>query len=68
MYLIGEELHDRPLRLLSQVSPARKEPLRAVYTSLAADLPKDTSAPRFLYFLDHSPPILFGNPQDAAEH
>ena len=67
MYLIGEELHDRPLTLLSQVSPARKEPLRAVYTSLAAELPKDPAAPRFLFFLDHSPPLMLGNPQNIPK-
>jgi hypothetical protein len=67
MYLIGEELRDRPLTLLSQVSAVRKESLRAVYTSLAAELPKDPASPRFLFLLDHSPQILPLRPQNVPQ-
>jgi hypothetical protein len=56
MYLIGEELQERSLTQIRQVSDARKKTLRAIYASMAVALPKDTAAPRFLYFLDHAQP------------
>ncbi len=58
MYLVGEELRSRarssPLVHLGQLPPASKDRLRAVYHLLAAALPDDPAAPRFLAILDQS--------------
>jgi hypothetical protein len=51
MSLVGEELRRRPLTGLYQLSPAAKNPLRAVYASLAASLPDDPASPHFLMLL-----------------
>jgi hypothetical protein len=56
MYLVGEELRSRtrPLIHLCQLPPASKDRLRAVYRLLAAALPDDPAAPRYLAMLDQS--------------
>jgi len=52
--IISDELRQRPLGHLAQLSPTAKDRLRAVYRSLAAALPKDPAAPRYLAMLDQS--------------
>ncbi len=54
MYLVGEELRSRALPLvhLCQLPPASKDRLRGVYRLLAAALPDDPAAPRYLAMLD----------------
>jgi hypothetical protein len=54
MYLVGEELCRRPLVHLGQLPSATKDQLRAAYTWLAAELPSDPAAPRYLGMLDQS--------------
>ena len=58
MYLVGEELRSRarssPLVHLGQLPPASKDRLRGVYRLLAAALPDDPAAPRYLAMLDQS--------------
>ena len=49
--LIGEELRNRPLTHLGQLSPDTRDQLRAVYASLAAALPADPAAPGYLAML-----------------
>jgi len=52
--IVVDELRKRPLVHLGQLPPDAKERLRAVYRSLAAALPKDPAAPRYLDMLDQS--------------
>ena len=56
MCLVGEELRSRtqPLIHLCQLPPASKDRLRRVYCLLAAALPDDPAAPRYLAMLDQS--------------
>jgi len=63
LYLVGEELRTRPLLHLCQLPSATKSVLRGAYRSLAADLPSDTSAPRFLAMLDQSPGLVLAPPE-----
>jgi hypothetical protein len=50
--IISGELRKRPLGHLAQLSPEAKDRLRPIYSSLAAALPKDPAAPRYLAMLD----------------
>jgi hypothetical protein len=54
MCLVGEELRSRPLLHLCQLPSATKDQLRTVYRALAATLPADQAAPRYLTLLDQS--------------
>ena len=56
LFLVGEELRSptHPLIHLCQLSPATKDHLRAVYASLAAALPGDPAAPKYLAMLGQS--------------
>ncbi|MCD4726077.1 MAG: hypothetical protein K8R46_00305, partial [Pirellulales bacterium] len=56
LFLVGEELRSRtrPLMHLCQLPSAAKDHLRAVYRSLAAAMPGDSAAPRYLAMLDQS--------------
>jgi hypothetical protein len=54
MYLVGEELCRRPLLHLCQLPSASKNQVRAAYASLAAAMPNDPAAPRFLAMVDQS--------------
>jgi hypothetical protein len=54
LWLVGEELRTRPLAHIGQLPPTTKVQLRAVYSSLAAALPNDSAAPRYLAALDQS--------------
>ena len=58
MCLVGEELHRRPVRRLSDLSPASKGALRAAYRTLAVRLPSDPAPALLLRLLDlpASPP------------
>jgi hypothetical protein len=62
--IIVDELRKRPLVHLGQLPPAAKERLRAVYRSLAAELPNDPAAPRYLAMLDQS----LGMASASSEH
>ncbi len=61
--VVSEELRKRPLGHLAQLSPEAKERVRPVYQSLAAALPNDPAAPRYLAMLDQS----LGVAGDASE-
>ena len=61
MYLVGEEFRSRPLMHLCQLSSTTKDPLRAVYKSLAAALPTDPAARIYLALLDQSPGVSPGS-------
>jgi hypothetical protein len=54
MSLIAEELSKRRLAHLGQLPPSTKQRLREVYQSLAAAVPGDPAAPRYLAMLDQS--------------
>jgi hypothetical protein len=54
MCLLGEELRRRPVMHLGQLPSAVKQQLRPLYRSLAAALPRDPAAPRYLTMLDES--------------
>lgn len=54
MYLVGEELRRRPLFSLAQLPPDTQNELRAVYSSLATDLPTDPAALGYLGMLNVS--------------
>ena len=54
MRLVAEELSKRPLNSLGQLPSSTKGRLRAIYQSLAAALPNDPAAPRYLVMLDQS--------------
>jgi hypothetical protein len=54
MSLIAEEMGKRRLVHLAQLSPTTKQRLRETYQSLAAALPSDPAAPRYLAMLDQS--------------
>lgn len=62
--LLDEEYRKRPFVHLGQLSPAAKGQLRPVYQALAAGLPNDPAAPRYLAMLDQS----LGLVGAAAEH
>ncbi len=63
LYLVGEALRTRPLPRLCQLPEATKVVLRGVYRSLAADLPGDTSAERYLAMLDQTPGLVLAPPE-----
>jgi hypothetical protein len=67
MYLVGEELRSRPLMRLGQLSSATKDQLRAVYASLAAALPGDPAAPRYLALLDEARGVWPGSPPSISK-
>ncbi|MBU4400767.1 MAG: hypothetical protein KKE86_15730 [Planctomycetes bacterium] len=56
LFLVGEELRSRtrPLMHLCQLPSAAKDHLRAVYRSLAAAMPGDSAAPKYLAMIDQS--------------
>jgi hypothetical protein len=62
--VVADELRKRPLVHLGQLSPAAKDRIRKAYQSLAAALPKDPAAPRYLAMLDQS----FGLAGASPEH
>ena len=63
LYLVGEQFGSRPLVHLGQLPTGVKEQLRPLYTSLAAGLPNDPAAPRYLAMLDQSLGLVAGPPQ-----
>ena len=64
MCLLGEEFRSRPFVHLGQLPAAVKGQLRPLYQSLAAGLPNDPAAPRYLAMLDQS----LGLAGAAADH
>jgi hypothetical protein len=54
MSLISTELAKRPLLHLAQLPAATKQRIKPIYQSLAAALPSDPAAPRYLAMLDQS--------------
>ena len=65
MYLVGEELRSRtvPSIHLCQLPLATKDRLRGVYRLLAASLPDDPAAPRYLAMLDQSLGLAGDSPE-----
>ena len=64
MCLLGDEFRNRPFVQLGQLPAAVKDQLRPLYRSLAAALPNDPAAPRYLAMLDQS----LGLAGAAADH
>ena len=64
MCLLDEEFRNRPFVHLGQLPSAAKDQLRPLYQSLAAGLPNDPAAPRYLAMLDQS----LGLVGAAADH
>jgi hypothetical protein len=64
MCLLDDEFRHRPFEHLGQLPSAVKDQLRPLYRSLAAALPNDPAAPRYLSMLDQS----LGLAGAAADH
>jgi hypothetical protein len=67
MTLVVEGLSKRPLFHLAQLPPSTKEQLRTIYQSLAAGLPNDPAAPRYLAMLDQSLGVAGESPKRADD-
>ena len=71
--LLDEAYRNRPIVHLGQLPSAAKGQLRPLYQSLAAGLPNDPAAPRYLAMLDQSlglrarPPTIAGPRSPAPE-
>jgi hypothetical protein len=61
--VVSDELRKHPVASLALLSPQAKDRLRPLYQSLAAALPNDPAAPRYLAMMDRS----FRVPDNSAE-
>jgi len=66
MYLIAEELRARPAVRFDQLQTGTRMQLRALYGVLAASLPDDPAAPRYIAMLDRSLGLLPAPPDRRA--
>ncbi len=65
--LLSEEYHRRSLAHLGQLPPSAKSQLRPIYQALAAALPSDPAAPRYLSMLNQ-PLLQAGEAKSPLDH